>query len=96
MRLLVGMLFGKQPHPPITHPQLLPISLGYTFLLFLNVIVAIAGVVAVVSKKNTAYNPNNAIVNVVMSIIFLFLFPVLALFCWFMPVYTAYRYCICF
>ena len=52
---------------------------------------AIAGVAVVVGQKDTDYSPTAAIINVVLSIIWLFVFPVLALFCWFMPVYTAYR-----
>ena len=66
--------------------------LTYTVLLFLNVIFAIPGAYyATADGDNTELSARDAILTIVLGIIFLLMDPVLALFCWFMPLYYAYR-----
>ena len=43
------------------------------------------------TQDNSDLNSTSAILVTVFGIVWLFLFPVLALFCWFIPAYTAYR-----
>jgi hypothetical protein len=65
----------------------------YAFLLFINLILTIPGVVVAAdpNNNNTSFNTTSAIVAIVVGIILLFLLPMLSLFCWFMPAYYAYR-----
>ena len=40
---------------------------------------------------NISLSPTNTIVTIVLGILWLFILPIGALFCWFMPAYYAYR-----
>ena len=76
--------------PFFTFPSLS--YLAYTVLLLLNVILAIPGAYyATAEGANTELSATSAILNIVFGIIFLLVDPFLALFCWFMPLYYAYR-----
>lgn len=65
--------------------------LAYTLLLFLNLVVSIPGAAVAIQDKDNDLNATEAIVTVVLAIVWLFLLPLSALFCWFMPSYYAYR-----
>ncbi len=43
-------------------------------------------------NDDSKFGSGVAILAVVLATVWLFMFPALALFCWFMPVYTAIRY----
>lgn len=66
---------------------------GYTFLLLLNLILSAPGAYYAINDGDdkTDVSATQGIVTVVFAIIFLFMDPVLALLCWFMPLYYAYR-----
>ena len=67
--------------------------LVYTLLLFLNLVLSIPGAIAVgqANDPNITFSPTNSIVTIVLGILWLFMLPIGALFCWFMPAYYAYR-----
>ena len=65
-------------------------------LLFLNLVLSVPGAIAVgnvnTREKNISFTQTNAVVTIVLGILWLFVLPIGALFCWFMPAYYAYRY----
>lgn len=67
----------------------------YFLVLCLNLLFAIIGGAASISKgsnnNNNNLSPTAAIVNIVMGIVWVIILPVAALFCWVMPAYYAYR-----
>ena len=67
---------------------------AYTFFLFINLILSVPGAIAVGQadqNTNISLSPTNTIVTIVLGILWLFILPIGALFCWFMPAYYAYR-----
>ena len=60
-------------------------------MLGLNLLLSIIGGAIAINDGNTGFDNGAAIVNMVLALVWIFLLPVAALFCWLMPVYYAYR-----
>ena len=63
-------------------------------MLVINLILSFTGIVALggSEQQNPQFTTTHAILTIVFGFVLIFVAPVLALFCWFFPLYYAYRY----
>ena len=67
-------------------------SIAYTALLLLNLILATPGAYYTTARsEQTDLTVTSGILGIIFGGLFLVMNPVLALLCWFMPLYYAYR-----
>ena len=66
-------------------------SVDYFVMLVLNLIMSFTGLVAFQNNPTASFNETQAVITIVFGFVLLLIGPVLALFCWFFPLYYAYR-----